>query len=207
MESGVNARGIILSWFLFLALTSYIVPIGSPAAIIDPSFDFSETGPSISWPPEPVPTLFMDGAYTGQSQEIFDYWVWVNDSIGVDSVIFRFKWSYDEEWRNRTTVLVEGNETLGRYKGNLTWPAPGGGVFQLKIFANNTSGYWNETSPMTVHFGYLYFPFYYIPQFWLIVTCVLFVPPLTLVTVRRLKPRVSGRSRRFRRLQDGEKGP
>ncbi|MHA2068082.1 MAG: hypothetical protein ACXABY_27290 [Candidatus Thorarchaeota archaeon] len=207
MKIGKNALGIILVSFLFLILISHIVSSGSAAAIVTPSFDSSETGPSIAWHPEPNVTLAMDGAYTSQTQEIFDYWVWVNDSLGVDSVIFRFKWSYDEVWRNRTTVLVEGNETLGRYRGNLTWPAPGGGVFQFKVFANNTSGYWNETSPMTVHFGYLYFPFYYIPQFWLIVTCILLVPPLTFVTVRRLKHRVSGRYRIFRRLQDGENEP
>jgi hypothetical protein len=207
MKSGKKTHDIILAWFLFIALTSHIVSSGSSTAAITPSFGSSETGPSIHWYPDPNVTLVIDGAYTGQSQEIYERRVWINDSLGVDSVIFRFKWSYDEVWRNRTTVLVEGNETLGRYRGNLTWPAPGGGRFKFKVFANNTSGNWNETSPMTVYFGYLYFPIYYIPQFWLIVTCVLFVPLLTLVTVRRLKHRVTGRSRSFRRLLDGEKGP
>lgn len=206
MQSGRTARGIIIA-FLYLILTSFPISCGSTMATYTPSLDSSETGPSIDWYQDPNVTLSIDGAYTGQSQEIYERWVWVNDSLGVDSVIFRFKWSYDEVWQNRTTVLVEGNATLGRYRGNLTWPAPGGGVFQFKVFANNTSGYWNETSPLTVYFGYLYFPFYYIPQFWLIVACILFVPPLTLVTVRRLKHRVSCRFRRFRRLQDGEKGP
>lgn len=31
------------------------------------------------------------------------------------------------------------------------------------------------------------FPFYYVPQFWLLVMCVLTVPPLTLVALRKLK--------------------
>lgn len=133
-----------------------------------PSFDTSETCPSISWPPDPNITMCFDGYYNGQKQEIFDYWVWANDSLGVDSVIFRFKWSYDDEWRNTTTVIVEGDEFHGRYRGYLTWPAPGGGRFEFKVFANNTLGYWNETSPMTVYFGYLYWNPIYTPHFWIL---------------------------------------
>ncbi|MFQ5831302.1 MAG: hypothetical protein ACE5H4_01190 [Candidatus Thorarchaeota archaeon] len=149
------------------------------------------------------PDLFVDGAYTGQTQDVFEYQTMVNDSDGVDVVLFRFKWEGDDDWLNGTTVRTEGDEFQGTYKGNLSWPAPGGGTFQFKVFANDTLGNWNETSPMTVHFGYLYFPFYYIPQFWLLVTCVLIVPPLTLVAVRRLKRRVSGYSKSFRQLQAG----
>ncbi|MHA1964989.1 MAG: hypothetical protein ACW97G_10435 [Candidatus Thorarchaeota archaeon] len=167
------------------------------------SSDSSGIGPNISWSPDPNVTMFFDGAYTGQSQEIFEYRVWVNDSLGVDSVIFRFKWSYEEEWLNRTTKLIEGDGFHGRYRGNLTWPAPGGGRFEFKVFANNTLGHWNETSPMTVYFGYLIFPFYYIPQFWLLVTCVLTIPPLTLVAIGRLKRKVVGYSESFERLQAG----
>jgi hypothetical protein len=66
-------------------------------------------------------------------------------------------------------------------------------------------GYWNETSPMTVYFGYLYFPFYFIPQFWLLVTCFLTIPPLTLVAIRRLKRKVVDYSESFERLQAGVK--
>ena len=128
----------------------------------------SGIGPNISWAPDPNVTMFFDGYYNGQKQEVFDYWVWVNDSLGVNSVIFRFKWSYDDDWRNRTTILVEGDEFHGRYRGNLTWPAPGGGRFEFKVFANNTSGYWNETSPMTVYFGYLYWNPIYTPHFWIL---------------------------------------
>jgi hypothetical protein len=132
------------------------------------SLDSSETGPSIDWYQDSNVTLFIDGAYTGQSQEIYERWVWVNDSLGVDSVIFRFKWSDSEEWLNRTGFLVEGDSSSGKYEGNLTWPAPGGGTFQLKIFANNTSGYWSETSPMTVHFGHMYWDPIYTSSFWIL---------------------------------------
>jgi hypothetical protein len=129
----------------------------------------------------------MDGAYTGQTQEVFEWEVWVNDSLGVDSVVFRFKWSRDEEWVNRTTVLVEGDEFLGRYEGNLTWPAPGGGAFQLKVFANNTLGQWNETSPMTVHFGYMYWSPIYTSFFWIVFVIIPAVSLVALVGVLKLR--------------------
>lgn len=151
------------------------------------SLDSSESGPSITWYPEPIPTLVIDGAYTGQSQEIYERRVWVNDSLGVDIVIFRFKWSYDEEWRNRTTVLVEGDEFLGRYKGNLTWSAPGGGTFQFKIFANNTLGHWTETSALTVQFGYMYWDPVYTPQFWVLFVFLPVILLIILVAVWKLR--------------------
>ena len=188
MQSGRKTRGIIIV-FLYLTLISFLISYGSAIAINTPSFDSSETSPIIDWPPEPIPTLYMDGAYTGQSQETFEWWIWVNDSLGVDSVIFRFKWSDDEEWLNRTTVLVEGDEFLGRYIGNLTWPAPGGGTFQLKIFANNTLGYWNETSPMTVHFGYMYWDPIYTPYFWVLFVILPIVSLVGIVGVWKLRQR------------------
>ncbi|TFH08297.1 MAG: hypothetical protein E4H14_06675 [Candidatus Thorarchaeota archaeon] len=193
MQSGIKIRGIIVTWFLCLILANIPISYGLIPVIDNQSLDSSETGPSIDWEPEPIPTLFMDGAYTGQTQEIFEWWAWVNDSLGVDSVILRFKWSYEEEWVNRTTVLVEGDQFLGRYIGNRTWPAPGGGTFQLKIFANNTLGYWNETSPMTVRFGYLYYDPLYLPQFWVLFVILPIVSLIGLVGVWKLrqKPRSS----------------
>ncbi len=177
--------------FLYFTLTTFLVSCEPIMATNILSLDSSETGPTIAWFPEPVPNLSIDGAYTGQTQEIFERRVWVNDSHGVDSVIFRFKWDYDEEWRNRSTVLVEGNETLGRYRGNLTWPAPGGGVFQFKIFANNTLGYWNETSPMTVRFGYMYWNPLLTSQFWILFVILPIVSLICIVGLWKL-----GRKRR-----------
>ena len=187
MKSGKNSHCIILAWFLYLTLTSFFISYGSAAAANILGFHSSESGPNIEWSPEPVATLVIDGAYTGQTHEIFEYHVWVNDSLGVDSVIFRFKWSNDEEWLNRTSVLVEGNEFLGRYKGNLTWPAPGGGIIQFKVFANNTSGYWNETSPMTIHFGYMYWDPIYTPHFWILFVILPMVSLISLVGVWKLR--------------------
>ena len=102
-------------------------------------------------------------------------------------MIFRFKWSYDEDWTNRTTVLYEGDEFHGRYKGNLTWPAPGGGNFQFKVFANNTVGYWNETSPMSVWFGYLYWNPIYTPHFWILFVILPSVSIIGIVGVWKLR--------------------
>ncbi len=151
------------------------------------SLEPSELGPSISWFPDPNVTMFCDGSYDGQTQETFDYRVWVNDSLGVDLVLFRFKWSYEEEWVNRTARLVEGDEFHGRYKGNLTWPAPGGGRFEFKVFANNTLGHWNETSPMTVFFGYLYWNPIYTPHFWILFVILPIVSVTSLVAVWRIR--------------------
>jgi len=151
---------------LYLILTSVLISCEQSSAINIPSSNSTESGPTISRPSEAYRTMFFDGAYTGQSQEVFEWSGWVNDSSGVDSVVYRFKWDNDENWLNRTAVLVEGDEFRGRYEGNLTWPAPGGGKFQFKIFANDTLGYWNETIPMTVHYGYLYWDPIYTPQFW-----------------------------------------
>ena len=185
VQSRRNKQSVIII-FLCLTLTTFLIPCEPIMAINTLSLDSSETGPSISWPPEPN-ILFMDGAYTGQTQEIFEWGAWVNDSLGVDSVLLRFKWSYEEEWVNRTTVLVDGDEFLGKYIGNRTWPAPGGGTFQLKIFANNTLGYWNETLPMTVHFGYLYFDPIYRWDFWVVFVILPIVSLIGLVGVWKLR--------------------
>ena len=193
MQSGIKTRGIIVTWLLCLILVNIPISYGSIPVINTQSLDSSGTGPSIHWFPEPIPTLNMDGAYTGQTQEIYEHGVWVNDSLGVDTVLLRFKWSYEEEWVNRTTVLIEGDEFLGRYLGNRTWPAPGGGTFQLKVFANNTLGYWNETSPMTAVFGYLFYDPLYLPQFWVLFVILPIGALIGLVGVWKLrqKPRSS----------------
>ena len=128
--------------------------------------------PTIGWPYGPsnatcIPAIYWDGAYTGQTQEVWTWTYWVNDTDGVDTVLFRFRWGYEDEWFNRSTVLVEGNSTNGRYKGNLTWGVEwnweegrpewvdGSGTFWFKVWANDTLGNWNETP--SVHFmgGYM----------------------------------------------------
>ena len=189
MRLGRNVHGIIPAWFLFLVITSHFASCGLVAATITPRSNLSETnlGPTISWYPEPIPILAIDGKYTGQKQEIYESRFWVNDSDGVDIVIFRFKWSNDEEWLNRTAVLIEGDEFLGRYKGNLTWSAPGGGIFQFKIFANDTFGYWNETSPMTITFGYMYWDPIYTPHFWILFVILPIVSLIVIAGVWKLR--------------------
>ena len=147
------SRGITVV-FLYLILTSFpLFYLSTTSATDSLSLVPLDSGPSINWPSEEE-VLFVDDLYTGQSHETFEWTVWINDSLGVDTVLFRFRWWDDEDWINRTGARMEGDVFRGKYKGSLTWPAPSCVSFHLKIFANNTLGQWNETSPMLVIFGY-----------------------------------------------------
>jgi hypothetical protein len=113
--------------------------------------------------------LMIDGIYSGQTEENFDYAIWINDTDGVDVVIFRFLIS--DQWENQTPTLIEGNETRGLYAGGYTcsiqwdWlrarPNPSGVGFQFKVFANDTLGNWRETTTYHISLGY----FVIIPPF------------------------------------------
>ena len=153
--------------------------------------------PIIQWPHSPVnatytPVIAWDGAYTGQTQEVWSWTYWVNDTDGVDTVLFRFRWGYEDEWFNRSTVRVEGNSTNGRYNGNLTWGVEwnweegrpewidGGGSFGFKIFANDTLGNWIETSVIQYTGGYMIInppPIYYIS----IIGPLLIIPAIAII--------------------------
>ena len=134
----------------------------------------SSDPPTIEWfglPENSTNTieLIIDGIYSGQTEETFDYAIWINDTDGVDVVIFRFRIS--GQWENQTPILVEGNETRGRYAGGYTcgiqwdWlrarPNPSGVGFEFKVFANDTLGNWRETTTYRVTLGY----FVIIPPF------------------------------------------
>lgn len=153
--------------------------------------------PVIEWPHGEVnatytPVLAWDGAYTGQTEEVWSWTYWVNDTDGVDSVLFRFRWGYGDEWFNRSTTRVKGNSTNGRYTGNLTWGVvwnwvegrpewvDGGGSFGFKIFANDTLGNWNETSVIQYTGGYMIInppPIYYIS----IIGPLLIIPAIAII--------------------------
>ncbi|MFW9920958.1 MAG: hypothetical protein ACFFED_15260 [Candidatus Thorarchaeota archaeon] len=112
-------------------------------------------------------TIAWDGAYTGQTQEVCNYVAWVNDTDGVDTVLFRYQWIGETEWMNRTASRIIGNATNGQYRGNLTYAVwwnytsgypqteGSGGNFHFKIWANDTMGNWAETNPMTYTGGYM----------------------------------------------------
>jgi hypothetical protein len=114
-----------------------------------------------------IPVIAWDGAYTGQTQEVWTWTYWVNDTDGVDAVLFRFRWNYDDEWFNRSAIRIAGNTNNGQYRGNLTWDVVwnwqngspewvnGSGTFWFKVWANDTLGNWNETSPVHYMGGYL----------------------------------------------------
>lgn len=83
----------------------------------------------------------------------------VNDSDGVDVVIFRFHRLEDDSWTNITGSRVGGNNTDGEYSAMISWtiPWPQGGVVQhnLQVFANDSLGNWAETDEVFHHsYGY-----------------------------------------------------
>ncbi len=127
-------------------------------------------GPTIEWynitGTEQI-IIAWDGAYTGQTEEVWTNSRWINDSDEVDTVIFRYKWHGETEWMNRIATLIEGNVTLGRYSANFTYAVwwnydaghpeveGSGGNFYFKIWANDTLGNWNEVEPMQYTGGYM----------------------------------------------------
>ncbi|TFG28691.1 hypothetical protein EU527_16925 [Candidatus Thorarchaeota archaeon] len=130
----------------------------------------SSSAPIIEWfgPAEnstEYATVCWDGAYTGQTQEVWSFEVWVHDTDGVDCVLFRFLCGSNSEWENKTTERIEGNSTSGLYAGNLTYsvewnseynsPAPEYNIFIFKVFANDSLGKWAETTTITYMGGYI----------------------------------------------------
>ncbi len=133
--------------------------------------DSTGLGPTIDWfgpsNSSEHATIAWDGAYIGQTEETWDLTAWVNDSDQVDTVIIMFRTILDSEWANMTPVLVEGNNTLGRYQYNYTyavwwnytlnypqWEVPGGN-FDYRIFANDSLGHSTLTGILTYSGGYM----------------------------------------------------
>lgn len=110
--------------------------------------------------------LCWDGAYTGQTEEVWPYPTWVNDTDGVDTVIYQYQWYNDVDWMNRTPTLLEGNFTYGYYSYTFTqsvwwnpetdYPHIEGGSFRFRIFANDTMGNWRTTPSILYLGGYLF---------------------------------------------------
>lgn len=149
--------------------TSLANPV-EPSALVHHVPSDSSSAPIIDWfgPPENSTegmTICWDGLYNGQTEEVWDFEVWVNDTDGVDSVIFRFLCGSSSEWENKTTTLIEGNSTSGLYAGNLTYPVEWNwekeypvvpySVFSFKVFANDSLGNWAETTTRTYMGGYV----------------------------------------------------
>lgn len=162
--------------FLFLVVfVSYALPVtqhyqsGHVLPARSHSTANSSDPPTVSWwgfldNSTETLGLLVDGSYIGQTEQVFSFKIRVNDSDGVDTIIFRFY--YQEEWLNRTPVLVEGDEFDGSYEGRLvcsvTWdwtksrPNPDGHAFLFKAFVNDTLGNWRETSSFSYSYGYWY---------------------------------------------------
>ena len=126
--------------------------------------------PTIDWmvPLNSTEELVMcwDGAYTGQTEEVWPSMNWVNDTDGIDTVIYQYQWETDTEWMNRTPTVLEGNSTHGHYSYTFTqsvswnpetnYPHIEGGSFRFRIFANDTVGNWRTTPTILYQGGYMF---------------------------------------------------
>ena len=127
----------------------------------------SSDPPTIDWIGPPANSTntegpLVEGAYWGQTEQIFDIYAWVNDTDGVNSVIFRFL--HQDNWENYTPTLAEGDEIRGRYTFtlvcNVAWdwetmrPVPGAVGYQVKVFANDSQGNGIETGVYSYSYGF-----------------------------------------------------
>jgi hypothetical protein len=184
MNDNGQSNGLAILLILIMIFSNNLILMGSNSLIqlsqcknMHMILSQSDTNPpTIGWPypfnATYIPAICWDGAYTGQTQEVWTWTYWVNDTDGVDTVLFRFRWYYyddnDDDWFNRSTVRVAGNINNGRYNGNLTWGVVwnwqrgspecvnGCGTFLFKVWANDTYGNWNETPPVHYMGGYLF---------------------------------------------------
>ena len=135
--------------------------------------------PTIEWPVPLNYTLEVlmnwDLEYNGQTEQVFPSKNWINDSDGIDTVIYQYKWLSEGDWMNRTPTLLESNSTHGLYSYNFTqqvwwdWSINRvqveGGPFKFRIFANDSLGNWRLTSIYGYNWGYLFVnppPLYYV---------------------------------------------
>ena len=161
---------LMIIWFGFT-----LIPNTSGSCVqMDTQFylaESSELGPTIEWsgPANSSESVMLawDGAYTGQTEDSWTLSAWINDTDGVDTVLFSFRTFLDSEWTNRTPSRIEGNDTRGLYQFNYTYAvwwnytlsAPQwdgtGGNFDFKIIANDTLGHTTETGILIYSGGYM----------------------------------------------------
>ncbi len=200
-----------------LMMVLIILLVGVPAAIgagimpFDRIYTLDQGGvdpPIVEWYGIPMNattgwTMMWDGIYTGQTEEVWEFQNWVNDSDGVDEVIYQFKGWNDDGWINRTSTLIEGDSTYGRYEGNYTYRVwwdwetnrvkSEGGFFWFRIFANDSLGNWIATPPVAYSGGYMLVhppPQFYIIIFapFIITASCIALSIITVYVVLRKKP-------------------
>ncbi|MHA1928415.1 MAG: hypothetical protein ACTSV2_07535 [Candidatus Thorarchaeota archaeon] len=153
---------LCISCLSFVAIDTSAIDNNSSLALASTS-----EGPTIEWPyTEEGNVMAWDGIYSGQTEQVWGHEAWVNDSDGVDCVIFRYQWTSQTEWINQSTTRIDGNDTTGLYSGNFTYDVwwdweigypeteGDGANFKFKIFANDTLGNWKETVSMGYSGGY-----------------------------------------------------
>jgi hypothetical protein len=110
--------------------------------------------------------VHWDGVYTGQTEEVWASTNWVNDSDGVDTVIYQYKWWDETQWMNRTPTIIQSNATHGQFHYTFiqsvwwNWEEnrpiiEGGGGFRFRIFANDSLGNWRTTIATFYTGGYM----------------------------------------------------
>ena len=82
-------------------------------------------------------------------------------------MLFRYRWSSDTQWTNKTPTHIDGNQTVGLYNSNFTYEVwwdytlnrpqteGDGGNFYFQVFANDTLGNWSETGLLHYTGGYM----------------------------------------------------
>ncbi len=196
---------------LLLIMCTGLPPLGTMDGCIlnisTQSMLAGSSGPTIEWvygDDGQNVTIAWDGVYDGQTEDTWSHWVWVNDTDGVDTVLFMYMWIGESNWRNVTGILKEGNATRGYYNVNFSyrvwwnytesrpqWEGSGGN-FHFKVFANDTLGRWSDTPVLTYMGGYMFVkpptPFFLTPVGLTIIAAVAAVSVIiVLVVIRKRK--------------------
>ncbi|NHJ15252.1 MAG: hypothetical protein EAX95_16340 [Candidatus Thorarchaeota archaeon] len=136
-------------------------------------------------------TICWDGIYNSQTEEVWCFEHWINDTDEVATVIYQFKRWGEEVWLNRPAKLIDGNLSRGLYEANFTynvwwdwevnWVRSEVGSFYYRIFANDTLGNWMTTPPVCYTGGYMLV--YPPPQYYLIVNAPLLLAGASFVAI------------------------
>ncbi|NHJ14353.1 MAG: hypothetical protein EAX95_11790 [Candidatus Thorarchaeota archaeon] len=188
---------LILALFLLLIAMKDVSAIGFPQQQgIHMLAQGGETPPTVDWFGIPMNwtdagTICWDGVYNGQTEQVWTFEHWVNDSDGVDTVIFQFKKWGEEIWLDRPGILIDGNMSRGFYKGNFTynvwwdwetnWVRSEVGSFCYRLFANDTLGNWVTTPPLCYTGGYMLV--YPPPQYYLIANAPLLLTGASVIAI------------------------
>ena len=138
----------ILTFLFFIIMGIIVSPAHCVSDSSPPELDYQRKG-----------TLYADAVYyEGRTELFWDEYVDASDSDGIDTVLMRYRYNGTDKWLNGTAWLLSGDEYDGTYVYNFTWPLPDSHILyllDLKFFANDTFGNWNETHIAQLSYNYL----------------------------------------------------